>query len=135
MAEASTKEYRQELCAHPKDLARIRRIIAAHLRRWGRGELVAPATMCVTEMLANVNKHTDSADCVLTLQNAPTAVRLTVSDTSTALPVVMEPDWRAEYGRGMFLLSKTADAWGTDRTREGKDIWVEFRTSSEEVVA
>jgi uronate dehydrogenase len=134
MAEASTKEYRQELQAHPKDLARIRRIVAAHLRHWGHGELVAPATMCVTELLANVNKHTYSADCVLILQDQPDALRLTVSDTSTALPIVVEPDWLAEHGRGMFLLSKTADRWGATTTAEGKDVWIEFCTAREGAV-
>ncbi|GAA1919721.1 ATP-binding protein [Streptantibioticus ferralitis] len=135
MAEAGIKQYRQELAAVPKALAGIRRIVAAYLRLWGRAELTAPAALCTTELLSNVAKHAGSPDCVLTLQRRSDAVRVTVSDTSRALPVVTEPDWCGQSGRGMFLLAKTADAWGANPTEDGKDVWFEFRTTSRESAA
>ncbi|NUK14047.1 ATP-binding protein [Streptomyces lunaelactis] len=135
MAETGTQQYRHELTVHPQALGRIRRIVAAYLRYWGRDELVRPAAMCVTELLTNVHRHTGSAACVLLLQTSPSGVRIVVSDESQALPVVREPDWFAESGRGMFLLSSTVDAWGVDPTREGKDVWIEFRASVEGAAA
>lgn len=135
MAEAGTQQYRQELTARPQNLERIRRIIGAYLRYWGRDELIEPAAMCVTELLSNVHKHAGSAACVLLLQISPSGVRIVVSDESRALPVVREPNWFAESGRGMFLLSKTVDAWGANQTANGKDVWVEFRASVERATA
>ncbi|WP_274558108.1 ATP-binding protein [Streptomyces spiramyceticus] len=135
MAEAGTQQYRQELAVDPQGFARIRRIVGAYLRYWGRDELVPPAAMCVTELLTNVHRHAGSAACVLVLQTSSSGVRIVVSDESPALPVVREPDWFAESGRGMFLLSSTVDAWGADPTREGKDVWIEFRAATEGTAA
>ncbi|WP_327155527.1 ATP-binding protein [Streptomyces tubercidicus] len=135
MAEAGTQQYRQELTVHPQNLERIRRITGAYLRYWGRDELVEPAAMCVTELLSNVHKHAGSAACVLLLQISPSGVRIVVSDDSPALPVVREPNRFAESGRGMFLLSKTVDAWGANPTGSGKDVWVEFHASAEGAAA
>ncbi|GGN51577.1 hypothetical protein GCM10012285_41830 [Streptomyces kronopolitis] len=130
MAEAGTKQYRQELNIRPDSLARIRRDVAVHLRRWGCEPMVAPAALCTTELLSNVVKHTGSPDCVLTLQSIADAVRITVSDASTELPVVKQPDWMSQNGRGMFLLSETADEWGAEPTPDGKDVWFEIRASN-----
>lgn len=135
MAEARTKHYRQELVAVPKALAAVRRIVAAQLRHWGRGELSSSAVLCATELLSNVAKHAASPECVLLVQSRPDAVRITVSDVSRVLPVIVEPDWSSQNGRGMFLLAATADAWGAEPTRFGKDVWVEFRTGAREAGA
>lgn len=130
MAEAGTRQYSQELTVRPKALAGIRRIVAAHLRLWGREETAALAALCTTELLSNVAKHADSPVCVLTLQSKAQAVRVTVSDDSCALPVVREPDWNSQSGRGMFLIGAMADAWGVELTALGKDVWVEIRLAA-----
>lgn len=134
-AGAAGCHYQQELTADPKRVGHVRRIVAAFLRYWGWGELVDPAAMCVTELLSNVRRHADPDECVLLLETSDTGVRIVVSDDTPELPVVLEPDWFSDSGRGMFLLSKTADAWGAVPTDEGKDVWVELRPASEEVAA
>lgn len=127
--------YQQELIAEPKRIGDVRRIVAAFLRYWGWAELVEPAAMCVTELLSNVRRHADSDECVLHLEAFDSGVRIVVSDDTPELPVILEPGWFSDSGRGMFLLSKTADAWGAVPTDKGKDVWVEFRPTSEEVAA
>ncbi|MQT01198.1 ATP-binding protein [Streptomyces jumonjinensis] len=127
MAETGSTHYRQELTAHPRALARIRRIIRAHLRHWGLGSLTETAVLCAHELLANVDKHTDSPRCVLTLERRPGGVRVVVRDTSARLPVLREPDWVAESGRGMALLESMADSWGAAPAPGGKDVWCEIR--------
>ncbi|WP_433855506.1 ATP-binding protein [Streptomyces kronopolitis] len=134
MAGASTKQYQQKLIIRPDLLPYIRRVIAVHLRRWGRHAMVAPAALCATEVLSNVLKHTGSPGCVLTLQNNSDAVRITVSDASSELPVIKQPDWMSQNGRGIFLLNGTADAWGAEPTPEGKDVWFEIWASNEGAV-
>ncbi|MFF1736887.1 ATP-binding protein [Streptomyces sp. NPDC058247] len=130
MAEVGTKQYRQELTVDLKQLGRVRRIVSAHVRCWGWAPMVDAAVMCVTELLSNVSKHADSNECVLLLQSSPSGVRIVVSDDSPALPVVREPAWSSESGRGMFLLAATADAWGAAPTGSGKDVWCEIRRPS-----
>ncbi len=127
--------YRQELTADPKRIGHVRRIVAAFLRYWDWGELVDPAAMCVTELLSNVSRHADSDECVLLLETSDTGVRIVVSDGTPKLPVVLEPDGCSDSGRGMFLLSETADSWGAALTDNGKDVWVELRPASQEVAA
>jgi anti-sigma regulatory factor (Ser/Thr protein kinase) len=122
--------YELRLRVHPQTLADVRRAVGARLRLWGREELITAAAMCVTELLSNVHKHAASPECVLTLENHPYGIRAAVSDSESSLPVVKEPDFLSESGRGMFLLSKTADEWGTDLNTTGKTVWFTLRAES-----
>ncbi|MEW1659747.1 ATP-binding protein [Streptomyces sp. NPDC093707] len=126
MAEAPTRYFRQRLNSDPEAIGHMRRIAAAFLRNWRWDHVVDPAVLCVTELLSNARQHTVSGNCVLLMQASASCVRITVSDNSEALPVVCEPDWLTERGRGMFLLSKSVDAWGANLTPQGKDVWIEF---------
>ncbi|KAF4408856.1 ATP-binding protein [Streptomyces lycii] len=126
MADESSQRYEQRLRVDPRILAGVRRTVAARLREWGRGELVGPAAMCVTELFSNVYKHTATADCLLTLQNLPHGVRAAVTDPEPVLPVAKEPDHLSETGRGLFLLGETADRWGALPVAEGKEVWFEL---------
>lgn len=69
---------------------------------------------------------------MLTLQRQVDGVRVTVSDTSAALPVVREPDWGAEEGRGLALVGSVAEDWGAVPTATGKDVWFEIRARARE---
>jgi anti-sigma regulatory factor (Ser/Thr protein kinase) len=123
MADNIAQRYEQRLRVHPRILAEVRRALGARLRQWGRSELITPAAMCVTELLSNVHKHAASPECLLILENRAFGIHAAVSDSESVLPVVKEPDYFSESGRGMFLLSKTADDWGTDLTATGKTVW------------
>ena len=91
-------------------------------------ELVRPAALCATELLANVYQHVGGG-AVLLLETTLHGVRITVSDTSAELPTVCQPEWWSGTGRGMWLLSHTADCWGSRVTASGKDVWVELRST------
>ncbi|MDT3396633.1 ATP-binding protein [Streptomyces sp. B1866] len=123
MADDFAQRYERHLNADPQLLADVRRAVGARLRRWGREELITAAAMCVTELLSNVHKHAASPECVLTLENRPRGIRAAVRDTDAGLPVLREPDFCSESGRGLFLLSKTAHAWGTAVDPSGKTVW------------
>lgn len=130
VADAGRGQYRQKLTADPKTLAGVRRIISAHLRLWGYGPLVDAAVFCANELLTNVPQHTDSAQCVFTLTRQPAGVRVVVSDTSTELPKVREPNHVSESGRGMASVQAMADAWGAEPNDMGKDVWFEIRSEA-----
>ncbi|MFD9565242.1 ATP-binding protein [Streptomyces sp. NPDC059994] len=126
MADHSPTCYEQHLHARPEVLAAVRQAIRAHLDSWGLGHLADPATLCLTELLANVGKHTGSSECLLTVHHHGDRIRATVSDTTRALPVMREPDFLAESGRGLFLIEHTAHAWGAASTSTGKEVWFEL---------
>ncbi len=119
--------YTLQLWADPAQFGVVRRIVGAHLRLWGHAGLVDAAAMCVTELLANVHRHVQTPECELALVNVPGGVRASVSDSSSVLPVLSEPDWFAESGRGLFMLAHTAELWGTMPTASGKTVWVFLR--------
>ncbi|MFE4826647.1 ATP-binding protein [Streptomyces sp. NPDC056672] len=135
MADTDTTQYRQELTVRPGVLAGIRQIVGMYVRLWGFASLAETAALCTHELLSNVGKHTDSAQCVLTLQRRLDGVRVVVSDTSGELPVVREPNWAAEGGRGLIVLENMADTWGVEGHSLGKDVWFEIRRPSREVTA
>ncbi|MEV0438425.1 ATP-binding protein [Streptomyces spectabilis] len=126
--ERAGTHYQQQLTADPQQIRRVRRIVAALLRYWGWGEVIDPALLCVTELLANVGSHTCSRECDLRLESSPVAVRIVVSDGCRSMPVVREVDPLAEDGRGMLLIAATADGWGAVRTDTGKSVWAELRS-------
>lgn len=125
----------QALAAYPSEVRQARRTVRARLRHWGRRGVEEPVALCLTEMLTNVAKHTGSLACVVTLEDTGDGVRLTVSDTSTDLPVVRECDWTAESGRGMRLIAAVAASFGCTVTGAGKDVWARFHDHSPEAVA
>lgn len=125
--ERGSKTYTRPLLVDPRTIGRVRRAVAARLRAWGFGSFADEVALCLTELLANVIKHTEVPRCVLTLETVGTGVRLTVSDASHQVPVVREPDWIAECGRGMHIIVSLASSYGWHVTSAGKDVWVEFR--------
>lgn len=123
------KSFEQPLDACPAEFATVRRTVAARLGIWGLGRISDDVTLCVTELLANVARHAASPECVLSLHHNSDHLRTAVRDTEAGLPVVKHPDDDAEDGRGMFLISTTADRWGVELTPGGgKEVWFELRT-------
>lgn len=141
MAGTGTQQYRQELTADPQSLGDVRGAVLAYVRGCGWAELDDAALLCVTELLSNVWRHAVSDECVLLIQPSVCALRIVVSDDSPKLPVVRAADACSESGRGLLLVSETADAWGVtmncDRVGNGtgKDVWVEFRPHPKRVAA
>lgn len=116
------------LLADPACLATVREALRNQLRAWGRADLADAATLCVTEILANVHRHAGSLECELTLDRLPEGIRAAVSDGSRRLPVLQPfPDGTEERGRGLHLIAATAYRWGSTLTPTGKQVWVELR--------
>lgn len=124
-----------QLHADPAAFTDVRRLVAVHLRRRGLSDLGFRATQCLAEMLSNVVKHSGGLHCVVSLREWSSGVRLIVGDLSPDLPVLHQPDWTAESGRGMYLISELADENGTERSGPGKDVWAQFRVERERAVA
>ncbi|WP_432141145.1 ATP-binding protein [Streptomyces sp. bgisy084] len=139
MAGTGTQQYREELTIDPQSIGHVRGTVLAYVRECGWGELDDAASLCVTELLSNVWKHADSDECVLLIQPSVCALRIVVSDNSPRFPVVRAADACSESGRGLFLVTNAADAWGVTVNSSGggigKDVWVEFRPQSKRAAA
>lgn len=120
-AQEAHREFRLPLSVEPEELYWVRRLVRTHVRSWQLDELVDDAVEVVTELLTNVHRYADGL-ALLVLRATAHELRITVSDRSPALPVVREPDWEAQSGRGMLLVAGLSDWWKAEPTERGKDV-------------
>ncbi len=124
-----------QLHADPAAFTDVRRLVALYLSRRGLLDCEFRVTQCLAEMLSNVVKHSGGPTCVITLLASSNSVHLVVGDLSPDLPVLQQPDWTAESGRGMYLISELADENGAERADAGKNVWAHFRVEQGRAVA
>ncbi|KND32054.1 ATP-binding protein [Streptomyces acidiscabies] len=121
------QEFRLPLFVEPEELRWVRRVVGTHLRLWGLDPVADDALEVVTELLTNVHRYAGGF-AVLVLHASACELRVTVSDRSRVLPVVREPDWEAQSGRGMLLVAALTDWWRAEPTDTGKDVCCGLRT-------
>lgn len=92
---------------------------------WGLRGLSDDVQLVVSELVANAVVHAGSApELRLTLTEA--AVRIEVRDTGDGTPDPKPPSSTGESGRGMFLVSALAAAWGVEQVAGGKLVWADI---------
>ena len=86
-------------------------------------ELRDAATLCVTELVANVIRHTESETCELSVDWSEGSLYLAVQDDSRSPARRVCPG--AEAGRGMQIVDALSADWGvTEKEGNGKVVWV-----------
>jgi anti-sigma regulatory factor (Ser/Thr protein kinase) len=91
----------------------------------GAAEAVDKTRLLVTELTTNAIVHARSP-IRLTVEPIDDRVRVEVRDddpTPIAAPKAPDPD--ATSGRGLWLVSALACAWGINHNERGKTIWFE----------
>jgi anti-sigma regulatory factor (Ser/Thr protein kinase) len=101
---------------------RARKLVADSLTYWGHTELIDPANLVVSELVANAVRY-GGADLTVTLARQGDSVRIAVGDTGTADPALPEVDRRALGGRGLRLIGALASDWGFEHKAGGKIVW------------
>jgi len=110
----------------------------ATLRRWGVTDRADDIAIVVSELLTNALRHgiPDPArgrrrwPVRLGLVQPGQTVLCAVADPSPRVPVPKEPDYFAENGRGLHVISALSDTWGcTTPTTAGKVVWAVFSVS------
>jgi len=105
-------------------------------RRWVRSVLapvhdepVATAELVVTELGANVARHTSDADFLVEVDDdhVRRLIHLSVSDGMDTDLRVTAAEGDAESGRGLAIIEALSARWGVERTGTGKRVWVELR--------
>ena len=103
--------------------ARARTFAAATLRDWSLPQPLARDVLLITsELVSNAVKY-GRAPVELRLRNDRRHLLLEVEDTATAIPRKLRPSPFQEHGRGLQLVARVADRWGTRPTAAGKAVW------------
>jgi serine phosphatase RsbU (regulator of sigma subunit)/anti-sigma regulatory factor (Ser/Thr protein kinase) len=111
------------LPADPRSAGTARSAVAERLAAWGLEEAQFTTELVVSELVTNAVRHA-TAPITLRLIRDDTLI-CEVSDGSTNAPHMRLARLTDEGGRGLYLVGRLADRWGTRYTGTGKTIWVE----------
>ncbi|MFE6856199.1 ATP-binding protein [Streptomyces sp. NPDC057674] len=122
------------LVADDRAPAKARSFTRDALSLWGLDDVLDDALLIVSELTTNAERHgRDVADprlrrgpenghagvITLTLATQARLLGIEVEDDSTEPPVPHAPSLYATSGRGLFLVSATADAWAACPKQDG----------------
>jgi serine/threonine-protein kinase RsbW len=110
----------------PASVSRIRRFAVAACREVAGGQVCDTVELLVSEVATNALVH-GAGDVRVDVHTQGGAVRIEVSDDSTALPVPRDAGPEGENGRGMALVEALSSDWGTEARPDGKTVWFEVR--------
>ncbi|MDQ0956780.1 serine phosphatase RsbU (regulator of sigma subunit)/anti-sigma regulatory factor (Ser/Thr protein kinase) [Streptomyces sp. B4I13] len=118
-----------DLDADPAAVARARSHVSRQLGDWGLEELGFTAELVVSELATNAIRY----------GRPPIRLRLIhdrgllceVSDGSNTTPHQRRARVSDEGGRGLLLVARLAEHWGTRHARSGKTVWAELSESAQ----
>ena len=102
----------------------------ATLRRWTVADRTDDIAIVLSELLTNALRHgTDrpAGPVRVALVQPGQHVLVVVADPGRQVPVLRDPDYLAESGRGLHVINALSDTWGcTTPTDAGKAVWALF---------
>ena len=112
-----------ELPGTPEAVRSARKAVAHRLDAWNLPDQAFTTELIVTELVTNAMVH-GAAPITLRLIKDD-ALICEVADSSHAAPHPHAVHLLDENGRGLHLVARLADRWGTRRTDDGKIVWAE----------
>ncbi len=103
----------------------MRRILRMFLTRWELAPLADPATLALTELVANVVRHVPGRRCSVLMLREPYGLRVEVADAVPGTLIAKAADPLDESGRGLVLVEALTDRWGVEERADGKTVWFE----------
>jgi PAS domain S-box-containing protein len=113
-----------DLPAEPAIVAATRARVARQLTAWGLGYATHTTELIVSELLTNAIRHAQPPIQVRMILDSA-LLSCEVSDGSSTAPHLRRADRYDEGGRGLLLIARLADRWGSRPTRTGKTIWAQ----------
>ncbi|MCW2615711.1 MAG: putative sensor protein [Frankiales bacterium] len=114
--------------AAPSARAAVRSLLAGS----GLASRIDDAELAVSELVTNAVLH-GRAPITVALHLHADHLRVEVGDGSPVSPSFSMLDPTAVTGRGLMLISATADGWGVDPLPTGKTVWFELRAGGRDV--
>jgi anti-sigma regulatory factor (Ser/Thr protein kinase) len=117
-----------ELSPRPESVGVARRFVAAQLEEFPR-DLRDVAQLCVSELATNCVVHAGSPFTVRVETTGP-LVRVEVTDASPDPAQARQPRTTEAHGRGLQIVSRLADDWGSRSAGRaaGKTVWFVLRS-------
>ncbi|MGW8952538.1 SpoIIE family protein phosphatase [Streptomyces sp. NPDC055709] len=107
----------------PSAVGRVRAEVTRTLNGWGLAEEVFTTELILSELVTNAIRHARGPITVRLIRDRNLICE--VSDGSSTAPHLRRAATTDEGGRGLFLVSRYAERWGTRYTGSGKVIWTE----------
>ncbi|GAA3368324.1 hypothetical protein GCM10017744_083890 [Streptomyces antimycoticus] len=122
------QELALRLATDPAAVGRARRAATGALRGWGVPDTTADdIVLMVDELVTNAIEHATGPVWLRLRLRRGCCVICKVEDGCQEAPQLRHSDPDAENGRGLFLVSALADAFGARITTTGKVIWFRRR--------
>ncbi|MGY6026110.1 SpoIIE family protein phosphatase [Streptomyces spinosirectus] len=112
-----------ELPSDPAVVSGARSAVTAQLAAWGLDELAFTTELIASELVTNAIRHAVGPVQLRLLRDR--ALICEVSDGSSTSPRLRRARSEDEGGRGLFLVARLTERWGTRYTPSGKVIWTE----------
>ncbi|MER5630977.1 ATP-binding protein [Streptomyces nitrosporeus] len=114
----------------------VRQFVRAALLDWACEVETDDVLLCVSELATNALVHGVPPGRGFKIEVTWSDIlRIVVHDSGGGeVRPAVDPDPRAEGGRGLLLVGALADAWGVGERNPGKTVWCEFAASARKVV-
>jgi anti-sigma regulatory factor (Ser/Thr protein kinase) len=99
-----------------------RRVLGRACRSWSVLELLEPAELVATELVANAVRQAGSR-IVLTVSLRGGQLQISVGDDSPAVPRQRTAGAADEHGRGLLMVDALCQDWGMTCVGDGKVVW------------
>jgi anti-sigma regulatory factor (Ser/Thr protein kinase) len=109
--------------ADPAAVGEMRASVSRLLSQWGLEELTFTTELVLSELVTNAIRYGQAPIRVRMLRDR--SLICEVFDSSNTSPHLRYAATTDEGGRGLFLVARLAERWGTRYTATGKVIWAE----------
>jgi anti-sigma regulatory factor (Ser/Thr protein kinase) len=114
---------RRHFDATPAAVGEARRFLAEVIAGRAGPDDDHELALALSELATNAVVHAHTPFDVVVETNS--CVRLEVEDGSTDQPVPQSPSDTTEGGRGLLIVDRVCDRWGTHIVRDRKCVWCE----------
>jgi len=109
----------------PEEARRARAHVRSKLATWNIDEDTAQATeLVISELVTNAIRYGTPPMWLQIIKDL--SISVAVHDGSPVAPRLRHPGTLDEFGRGLGIVGRLVEAWGTRYTPEGKIVWAEM---------
>ncbi|MEW2513374.1 SpoIIE family protein phosphatase [Streptomyces sp. NPDC046870] len=112
-----------DLPGDPSVVARARSLVARQLTAWGMAEAAFTTELIASELVTNAIRYAGPPVRLRLIRGH--VLTCEVSDGSSTSPRLRHARTTDEGGRGLLLVARCSERWGTRYTEDGKTVWVE----------